>query len=200
LISSDIKRVEIPIVADLLIRDVPDDVVARSTWSPQCPVSLDELRYLTMTFWGFDDRPHTGEMIVHASVAQDIVEVFRAVYEARFPIEEMRVVAAGELDLPPTGDGNNTTAFVCRTRVEGTSWSRHAYGLAVDVNPFHNPYVRGDLVVPELASAYTDRSWARAGMVLPGDAVTAAFGSIGWGWGGDWRSAKDWMHFSDDGR
>lgn len=182
------------------IQVVPDEVATRSTWSRHCPVTLEELRYVTLVFWGFDERPHTGELLVHRSVAEDVVEVFRGLFRARFPIEEMRVVSSHELLAPPTGDGNNTTSFVCRPTTGGTSWSEHAYGLAVDVNPFHNPYARGDLVVPELASAYTQRGWQRPGMIHAGDEVSASFAKIGWGWGGTWRGAKDWMHFSRRGR
>ncbi|HEX6233030.1 MAG TPA: M15 family metallopeptidase [Jiangellaceae bacterium] len=182
------------------VEPVPDDVVARSTWSSDCPVSLADLRYLTLTFWGFDNQPHLGELIVHSSVAGDVVEVFSRLYDARFPIEEMRVVAAPELNAPPTGDGNNTSAFVCRPSTGGAAWSQHAYGLAVDVNPFHNPYHRGDAVIPELASAYLDRTRDASGMIRSGDVVTTAFASIGWRWGGNWNSSKDWMHFSQSGR
>jgi hypothetical protein len=182
------------------ISRVPDEVRARSTWSRECPVELSELRYLQMSFWGFDGEPHTGEMLVHARAAGDVVSVFRQLYQARFPIERMRVVAQDELDIPPTGDGNNTTAFVCRPSTGSDSWSQHAYGLAVDVNPFHNPYVTGDLVIPELASAYTDRGRDWPGMISSGGAATEAFRSIGWGWGGSWESAKDYMHFSSNGR
>lgn len=180
------------------VSEVPPEVAERSTWAPDCPVGLDDLRYLRLSFWGFDDEAHTGEMIVHASVAEDVVGVFRRLHELRFPIEEMRVVDAPELDAPPTGDGNNTTSFVCRPAVGSGSWSEHAFGRAVDVNPFHNPYVRGDLVLPELASAYADREWRRPGMVTP--EVVEAFRGIGWGWGGDWTSPVDPMHFSVSGR
>jgi hypothetical protein len=179
---------------------VSDDVLERSTWSSSCPVGRDELRYVTVAFRGFDDRSHTGELLVHHSAAEELVDVFEALYEARFPIEEMRIVTPEELDAPPTGDGNNTTAFVCRPGVGGATWSEHAFGLAVDVNPFHNPYVRGDLVLPELAGAYLDRDDHRPGMIQPGDVVTESFASIGWGWGGTWRSSTDWMHFSANGR
>ena len=188
-----------PDVFEATIEPVPDDVLERSTWTKDCPVALDELRYLTLTFWGFDDQPHLGEMIVHNSVASDVAEVFGRLYDARFPIEEMRVVAAHELDAPPTGDGNNTAAFVCRASTGGSTWSEHAYGLAVDVNPFHNPYHRGDVVIPELASAYLDRNRDLPGMITAGDVVTEAFAGIGWGWGGGWNSSKDWMHFSQSG-
>jgi len=176
---------------------VPSDVVARSTWTGDCPVTLDELSYITVSFWGFDGERHTGEMLVNASAAGPMLGVFQRLYEMQFPIEEMRVVRTDELDLPPTGDGNDTTAFVCRPVVGATSWSMHAYGLAVDLNPFQNPYVKGDLVLPELASTYTDRERVRPGMVTPD--VVHAFESIGWSWGGDWNSLKDWMHFSSNG-
>ena len=84
------------------------------------------------------------------------------------------------LDAPPTGDGNNTAAYACRPTRGSTSWSAHAYGRAVDVNPFMNPYTRdgSDIVLPELASAYLDRSWRRPGMNLPGSVVNRAFAAV----------------------
>ena len=111
----------------------------------------------------------------------------------------MRLVTGADLEAHPTGDGNNTAAFVCRAARKQTRWSAHAYGLAVDINPFQNPYRRGDLVLPELAGAYLDRSPSRPGMVQPGDAVTGAFAAIGWTWGGTWRTPRDLMHFSATG-
>ena len=181
------------------IEPVPDEVAARSTWEAACPVTLDELRYVRVAFWGFDGLHHTGELLVHRDVAEQIVQVFARLHDARFPVEEMRITRRDELDAHPTGDGNNTGSFVCRPTVGSSSWSQHAYGLALDLNPFHNPLDRDDIVIPELASAYLDRTDVRPGMILAGDAVTQAFAEIGWGWGGDWSSSKDWMHFSQSG-
>lgn len=182
------------------IGPVPDDILARSTWHDGCPIGVADLAYLTVSFWGFDDLPHTGELLVNARFADGVADVFEHLYEIQFPIEEMRVVAAEELDYPPTGDGNNTTSFVCRPTTGGTSWSQHAYGLAIDVNPFHNPYERDGWVLPELATAYLDRDVVRPGMVLEGDIAVAAFAAIGWRWGGDFRSLVDYMHFSANNR
>ncbi len=180
---------------------VPLDVLARSTWTSACPVTADELRYVTVTFVGFDGLAHTGELLVHASIVDVVVDIFGALHAAAFPLEEVRVIALEELDVPPTGDGNVTSAFVCRPTVGGTRWSEHAFGRAIDINPFHNPYVRGDLVLPELASAYVDRDRRRPGMIVDGDSVTAAFAARGWSWGGRWAGrAVDWMHFSPSGR
>ncbi len=118
-------------------------------------------------------------------------------------MERLAITPAQALDAPPTGDGNTTGAFVCRPVTGGTSFSQHAYGLAVDVNPFQNPYVKGAgadrVVLPELASAYLDRSRSAPGMIRPGGPVVRAFARIGWTWGGDYRSLKDWQHFSATG-
>jgi hypothetical protein len=170
-----------------------------ATWEPGCPVALADLRYVIVSFRGFDGRPHTGELVVNRKVAAAVVSVFARLYQARFPIEEMRLVTTADLEAHPTGDGNNTAGFVCRPARNQTRWSAHAYGLAVDVDPFQNPYRRGDLVLPELASSYLDRTRVRPGMIRRGDAVTAAFAAIGWTWGGTWRSPTDLMHFSATG-
>jgi hypothetical protein len=178
-------------------------VLARRTslaWFPGCPVGLDDLRLLEVSFWGFDDRPHTGRLVVNASVADDVVLAFRDLFAARFPIEEMRLVTKADLDAPPTGDGNVTAAYACRPVRGSTQWSAHAYGLAVDVNPFMNPYRDGDLVLPELASAYLDRGWRRPGMIFADGPVVRAFERVGWTWGGTFRSVLDLHHFSANGR
>jgi hypothetical protein len=183
------------------VRAIDPAVRARmgATWSPACPVRLADLRHVTVSFRGFDGRPHSGELVVNRRVADQVVSVFARLYRAAFPIEEMRLVTTADLEAHPTGDGNNTAAFVCRAARQQRRWSAHAYGLAVDVNPFQNPYRRGDLVLPELASSYLDRGRVRPGMIRPGDVVTEAFAAIGWTWGGTWRSPTDRMHFSATG-
>lgn len=185
------------------VRDVPDDVLARSTWEPACPVDAGDLRYVTVAFWGFDGRPHTGEVLLHRDAVDAVVVAFAAMHADRFPLEEVRVVAREELDLAPTGDGNVTSGFVCRPTTGGSGWSEHAYGRALDVNPFHNPYDRGTgderVVIPELATAYTDRDRRLPGMLHADSAAVRAFAAQGWTWGGDYRSLADWQHFSATG-
>lgn len=180
--------------ASEVVSPPPPEVIARSTWQRGCPVGVADLAWVRVTFRGFEGARHTGEVLVHRSVADDVVAVFRQLWRLEFPIEEMRVTRRSELDAPPTGDGNNTSAFVCRVAVGSSRFSEHAYGLALDINLFQNPYSKGDLVLPELASSYLDTSWRRPGMVTP--EVIAAFADIGWEWGGDWNSLKDRHHFS----
>jgi hypothetical protein len=110
------------------------------------------------------------------------------------------VTTVEERDAAPTGDGNNTSAFNCRSAVATTAWSQHAYGKAIDVNPFQNPYVKGKVVLPELAGFYTARDRGLPGMIVAGGPVVRAFRTAGWGWGGNWHSEKDFMHFSVNGK
>ncbi len=182
------------------IDEVSDDVAERSTWRSRCPVGLEDLRYITLSHWGFDGGVHTGELIVHAEVAVDMVTVFRKLYDVRYPIEEMRVVGFELTDSEPTGDQNITTSFVCRSSTVGSHWSEHAFGLAIDINPFQNPYIKGRLLIPQLAEAYLDRERDAPGIITGTDQVVEAFDEIGWGWGGNWTSALDYMHFSHNNR
>ena len=184
----------------LVADPAPKRVIARSTWRPGCPLGADDLAWIRLTYWGFDGARHSGEMLVNGSVSDGVVEVFRKLYRARFPIESMGIARLEDLGAPPTGDGNVTGSFACRPIRGGTEYSQHAYGLAVDLNPFQNPYRSGEVVLPELASAYLDRDWLRPGMATPDGASVRAFASIGWEWGGDWSTLKDYQHFSLTGR
>jgi hypothetical protein len=183
---------------------VSDDVAARSTWHEGCPVTQDDLRHVTVTFVGFDGDLHTGELLVHADATEAIEQIFRAMFEARFPLEQLAITSREDLEAPATGDGNTTGAFVCRETRGSSAWSEHAYGRALDINPFHNPYVRdterGRVVLPELATGYTDRSLGLPGMLVDGGPVVSAITAAGWTWGGNYRTLTDPMHASSTGR
>lgn len=171
------------------------------SWHPGCPVSLRDLRVLTLTFVRFDGTVGTGRMVVNRDVAPSVVNVFRRLYRARVPIRRMVPVDAyGGSDYRSI-EADNTSAFNCRF-VDGTSrWSNHAYGRAIDINPIENPYVGSSGTTSHRASApYLDRSRQRKGMAVEGGALVAAFDAAGWGWGGRWSGAKDYQHFSADGR
>ncbi|GAB2685926.1 M15 family metallopeptidase [Thalassiella azotivora] len=173
-----------------------------SSWRAGCPVGPADLRLLRLLHHGFDGAVHQGELVVHADSAHRVLRVFHTLYRQGFPIERMqRVDAFGGSDDASMA-ANNTSAFNCRPVAGGTSWSEHAYGRAIDLNPVQNPYVSGSTVLPPAGRDYLDRRVVRPGMVLAGDATTRAFADQGWGWGGSWTRPVDYQHFfaGSDGR
>jgi hypothetical protein len=172
-----------------------------TSWRAGCPVGPASLRMVRLTYWGFDDRPHRGAIVVHRDVAADVTTVFRRLYEARFPIRRLEPVDAygGSDDASMAAD--NTSGFNCRRAVASgdPGWSLHAYGRAIDVNPVENPYLLDGRVLPPEGAAYVDRSPARPGMAVRGGVLVKAFAAVGWRWAGARRADPDYQHFSTSG-
>ncbi|GGF55451.1 hypothetical protein GCM10011519_31670 [Marmoricola endophyticus] len=165
-----------------------------------CPVPLSDLRFLRMSYVGFDGRDRVGEMVVAASVVGDVTQAFAAMYAARFPIQQMRLVDDYDGDDDASMAANNTSAYNCRRVAGTTTWSDHAYGRAVDVNPVQNPYVVRGAARPPAGSSYVgvDRTGATfpgRGVVRDGAVVRRVFDRLGWTWGGDF-SEPDYQHFA----
>ncbi len=155
---------------------------------------------VTVTHWGFDERPHEGSLVVNGSAAEPMIDVFRRLFDARFPIRRMEPIDAfGGSDEAST-EADNTSAFNCRNAVASgpPHWSMHAYGLAIDVNPVENPYLLAGQALPPSGKTYLDRSRYRQGMAVDGGVLTSAFAAVGWQWGGTW-AAPDYQLFSSTG-
>jgi hypothetical protein len=165
----------------------------------RCPVKLADLRLLTMRYMGFDRQPHIGQMVVHRRHARDIVDVFRELYDERFPIRRMQLVDAYGGDDNRSMAADNSSAYNCRTVAGTSTFSDHAYGAAVDINPVENPYVAADGVLPSAGRKFVDvdrssDAEAPRGVIVAGDVVVRAFERIGWEWGGVWND-PDYQHF-----
>ncbi|GIH93875.1 M15 family metallopeptidase [Planobispora siamensis] len=170
------------------------------SWRSGCPVPVRDLRLITMTYWGFDDRPHIGEMVVHEDVADDVVTIFRRLYGWRWPIYRMELVDVYKGDDFDSIEADNTSAFNCRPATGSSSWSKHAYGRAIDINPRENPYVSADgSFAHRNARRFVKRPVNAPGVINPGDRVVKAFARLGWEWGGSWSGTKDYQHFSKGG-
>lgn len=173
----------------------------RFSHRPGCPVPLSDLRYLRMTYVGFDAHVHTGEMVVHRAYAAQVTTVFERLYDARWPIRRMRLVDDYGGDDQRSMEANNTSGFNCRRVAGGRSWSAHAYGAAIDLNPVQNPDLVGASVAPRAGRPFAavDRSadaHPPQGVITADGPVVRAFARIGWEWGGTWSAAKDYQHFS----
>lgn len=169
------------------------------SWHPGCPVPIDDLALLEVLHWDYQARPRRGHLIVSSAVADDLATVFRTIYDQRFQIERIRPMHAYEGRELASLNDNNTAAFDCRAVTGGSSWSEHSYGTAIDVNPRQNPYVKGAVVLPANGRPWIARTPVRRGMIVAGGPVTTAFAAVGWGWGGAYRSLKDYQHFSRSG-
>ena len=153
-----------------------------------------------MSYWGFDDQPHTGTMIVNASVVDAVLAVFGRLYDARFPIRRMQPVDAYGGSDPASMAADNTSAFNCRNAVAPgpPRWSAHAYGQAIDVNTVENPYVEGGNVQPPAGAAFSTGNHRRRAWRTTAAMLVSAFAAVGWQWGGRWTD-PDYQHFSATG-
>jgi D-alanyl-D-alanine carboxypeptidase len=174
----------------------------RFTYRAGCPMPPAQLRLVRVRYRGFDGSAHVGSLVVNRRVAGDAIAVFRRLYAARFPIRRMVPMSAYRGNDDASLAADNTSAFNCRAAVGSTtrSWSMHAYGLAIDVNPVENPYLLDGRPRPPAGRRYLDRSRIRPGMAVSGGVLVRAFESRGWKWGGRWRGSPDYQHFSTNGR
>jgi hypothetical protein len=195
--STTVPPTTLPPSFHATVAEIDATTQARMTasWRLGCPVPLADLRLVTVAHWGTDGAARTGELVVHADVADDVVAILGRLWDARFPIERMELVDVHGGDDDRSMAANNTSAFNCR-EIDGRpgTWSNHAYGRAIDVNPLLNPWIRGDRVDPPGGAAYVDRTLDVPGMIREGDVVVAAFAERGWTWGGHWRN-PDHQHF-----
>lgn len=157
---------------------------------------LDDLRLVNVLHLGFDQNVHKGQLIVHQSVADEVLEIFIGLLEMGFPIEKIKLVGEyGYSDDFSMAD-NNSSGFNFRT-VEGSSeLSWHAYGLAIDINPRINPYILANgAVLPANGQENVERSPKRQGLLWEDSPVVRLFEEYGWFWGGNWDVVKDYHHF-----
>ena len=181
---------------------IPKKVFSRmkgQSYKKGCPVSRSNLRYLRMLYYGFDKKTHIGEMVVNKKIAGDTLTVFYRLYRAKYPIEKMVLIDNYKANDDASMADNNTSCFNYRP-VKGTSrLSNHSYGLAIDINPLYNPYIRtvnGKTVCePTQAKRYQNRSKKFPHKITKRDLCYRLFHKFGFSWGGDWKTVKDYQHF-----
>lgn len=179
--------------------EIPEAIRARmmgKSMKENDAISFDDLSYLTITYLDYNGDTRQGEMVVHKKLADEVLDIFRDIYNAKFPIEKMNLVDDYNADDHTSMVNNNSSAFCYRTIAGTNKVSNHGMGMAIDINPFYNPHVlkKSGTVNPPEASKYADRSLNAKGMIKKNDAVYKAFTSRGWTWGGNWNN-PDYQHF-----
>ena len=181
-----------------ITKDIYNRIYGKS-YKENCPLPLEDLRYLRLLYYGFDGKIHVGEMIVNKSIAKDTVSVFQELYEAKYPIESIRLVDDYDGDDERSMSANNSSAFNFRY-IDGTkTYSNHGKGLAIDINPLYNPYVRtrnGSMeVLPAKGEKYANRHLNHKYYIKKDDICYKIFTKYGFTWGGEWTNSKDYQHF-----
>ena len=138
-----------------------------------------------------DGKPTTGTLECNKSIAKDLQEIFAELYKAKYRIESMRPASEYGGDDEKMMEANNTSCYNYRVMTGSRNkLSKHALGLAIDINPLYNPYVKGNIVKPEAG-----RKYAKNPQIKKGDLIYRLFKKHGFRWGGEWRTLKDYQHF-----
>ena len=185
------------------IHAIPDTIFALMqgrSYKRDCTVARSSLRYILCLHRDDGGRSIVGEMVVNKSIAADVVEIFRRLYEAGYPIERMRLIDYWDADDERAMTANNSSSFNFRIISHTKKVSKHGMGMAIDINPLYNPYtktLRGGkaIVEPSAGRPYLDRNRKFKYKITRGDLCYRLFRKYGFRWGGDWKTMKDYQHF-----
>lgn len=165
------------------------------TYRENSEIHLDDLSYLQVRYLNFNHSIADGELIVHKSLAKEVLEIFEMLFEAEYEIEKIRLCDEYDGDDERSMADNNSSAFNYRNVADTNDLSLHALGRAIDINPYYNPYIVGSKISPANAEKYADRSADFHHKINHHDLAYKVFASKGWLWGGDWTNSKDYQHF-----
>ncbi|MCF0219507.1 MAG: M15 family metallopeptidase [Muribaculaceae bacterium] len=189
--------------------NIPDSVLQRMkgrSLPEGARIDVNDLRYIKVIHIGIDSLAHVGELVVNKAIADDICDIMRTLYEAKYPIESVRLIDDFDAVDEKSMSANNSSSFCYRT-VSGTKkLSKHALGMAIDINPLYNPYFKVDhsapggysRLEPANSAPYVDRTADFPMKIVAGDFLVTLFKKHGFSWGGDWTNYKDYQHFQKD--
>ncbi len=187
---------------DFSIDTISDAVFLRMqgrSFPANCTTPRSDLRYLRVLHRNAEDSVLHGELVCNKAIAEDLLDIFRKLYEAHYPIEHIRLIDYYEADDELSMRDNNSSSFCFRVVSGTTKLSKHARGLAVDINTRYNPYVRTRngrrQVSPDNSLPYVDRTKSFPYKIEEGDLCYRLFIEHGFIWGGHWQTMKDYQHF-----
>lgn len=182
--------------------EISDAVFCRmmgKSYKEECTTPREELRYLRVLHYNKVGEELQGELVCHKDIADDLLAIFRELYQAKYPIERMVLIDEYDADDEASMRANNTSAFNFRRAAGMRTLSKHSTGMAIDINPLYNPLVKHregrTRVYPSNATPYIDRTQDFPYKIVKGDLCYRLFKKYGFSWGGDWKSSKDYQHF-----
>lgn len=170
------------------------------SYKADCKIPRSELRYLQLSYYDATGKEHIGEIVCNKLIANDLIKIFKELHKHQYPIERMQLVDDYDADDEVSMSNNNTSCFNYRTIAGSTKLSKHAMGLAIDINPLYNPYVRrkkdgSHIVQPANARKYINREKVWPYKIELGDLCYRLFVKYGFKWGGSWSHFQDYQHF-----
>lgn len=173
--------------------------ITGSSYHENDDISLDQLRFLRVLYYDFNNDIKDGELICNEQIANDLLEIFSTLYDNAYQIDKMQLIDVYGADDDLSCADDNTACFNYRVVAGSTTLSKHALGMAIDINPFYNPYVTypdgKERISPAGSEVYADRSNDNPHMIRKGDLCYQLFIDHGFTWGGEWKSLKDYQHF-----
>ena len=173
--------------------------ITGSSYHENDDISLDQLRFLHVLYYDFNSEIKDGELICNKQIADDLLEIFSTLYDNAYQIDKIQLIDVYDADDDLSCADDNTACFNYRVVAGSTTLSKHALGMAIDINPFYNPYVTypdgKERISPAGSEVYADRSNDNPHMIRKGDLCYQLFIDHGFTWGGEWKSLKDYQHF-----
>ena len=173
--------------------------ITGSSYHENDDISLDQLRFLHVLYYDFNNEIKDGELICNKQIADDLLEIFSTLYDNAYQIDKIQLIDVYDADDDLSCADDNTACFNYRVVAGSTALSKHALGMAIDINPFYNPYVTypdgKERISPAGSEVYADRSNDNPHMIRKGDLCYQLFIDHGFTWGGEWKSLKDYQHF-----
>lgn len=165
-------------------------------------IQLSDLRYVRVQHYDYKGKIQSGELVVNKKIAENTVKVFYELFRKKYPIQSMKLIDEYDANDESSMEANNTSAFNFRNASGSSSrLSNHAYGLAIDINPRVNPYIKGSIILPKNGKSYIQRDVSKCtgtykdNMIHKNDVAYKIFTKYGFSWGGNWNSLKDYQHF-----
>lgn len=156
---------------------------------------IDSLVLLDVSYFSFDKKLHIGQILVHRDLKDDVLEFFETAKFVRYPLAKVIPIVKYQWSDEMSMLDNNTSAFNYRYIAGTNRLSLHARGRAIDINPFMNPVVYPDGRVEPKGAIYDIKQFAT---LHPSHPIVLEFKRLGWRWGGDFQSFKDYHHFDKE--